>query len=66
MPDAVQGSTVSGEYISMDEACQLIEQSQNAAVLRQGGMSMRLVKCQRRGEAILVEGSNGEFALIRA
>lgn len=65
MPDAVQGSTVSGEFISMDEACRLIEQSQNATIVQRGGLSMRLVKCQRRGEAILVEGTNGEFALIR-
>lgn len=60
------GERVSGEFIDVCEACTLLEKNEGAPCMQQGAMSMRLVTCEARGQVVLIEGANGEFAVIKA
>lgn len=61
----IAGQKISGEFIDVNEACALLERSPGAPHLQQGSLSLRLVNCDVRGEVLLIEGANGEFAVIK-
>lgn len=53
-----------GEFISMDEACELLENGDAAKAQRDRTLSLHHVHCRRRGDVILIQGGNGEFAVV--
>lgn len=57
---------ISGNFISVGDACCLLEQSVEHKRMNSGGISMHWLTHDTRGNVVLVQGSNGEFALLSA
>ena len=52
-------------FLNVGEACSLLDQSEEIQVQQEGGMSLHWLRHDTRGEVLMVQGSNGEFALIQ-
>jgi hypothetical protein len=57
---------ISGNFISLGDACNLLEQSVESRRMEHGGLSMHWLSHDTRGEVVLIQGANGEFALLSA
>lgn len=60
--------TVSAEFISMADACGLLDQCevQREVHNEAGSMTLHFLRHDIRGDLILVQGANGDFAVARA
>lgn len=57
-------ASVSGEFIEIDHAVRLMEESLQTAQLSRGSMSLHWLAHPSRGNVVLIQGANGEFALL--
>ena len=57
---------LSGQFINVGDACNLLDQCEEVQRQEEGGLSMHWLRHDTRGAVLLVQGSNGEFVLVQA
>ncbi len=60
-----QSVSVSGKFISQEEACELLMSMEASEYTQESGMSVRRLTNPKTGESLLlVEGCNGQYLAI--
>lgn len=59
-------ASISGEFISPEEAAILLESYEQVRLMKHLGMSVHWLEHETQGSVVLVQGSNGEFAKLVA
>lgn len=62
MTEVKSSKVIAVEFIDLEEATELL--SASSIVGQAGGLSAHRASCEKRGDVVLFQGSNGEFALV--
>lgn len=62
----IENQGVQANFISVSDACSILDQCEEKRVEQLGGMSLHWLQHDTRGEILMVQGSNGEFAVVEA
>lgn len=58
----IKSRVMVGEFVDLEEAAKLLDAT--SVVIQQGGLSLHWTHCDRKGAVVLIQGSNGEFAVL--
>ncbi len=62
----VSEKNLSGRFITAGEACALLDQCEETSRMEMGSLSLHWLRHDTRGDLVMVQGGNGEFALIQS
>lgn len=65
MIESQNTNKIVGELVSGDEAGRLLEKCRDQDTLQTGLLSLHHVHCDIRGNVVLIQGGNGEFAVVK-